>query len=87
MNKNPTPETSKTYQINATPDPDSPTGVYIPATFEEVISEFDKMLPVALKLKLLLQKPVAFFKVLVRLGQLSLFVSMQILLVVFKMNS
>lgn len=54
MNENPTPVTPKTsYQINATPDPDSPTGVYIPATVEEAIGEFDKMLPVALKLKLL----------------------------------
>lgn len=49
----PLPETHENYRINATPDPDSPTGVYIPATFDEVITEFDKMLSVVVKLKLL----------------------------------
>ena len=49
----PTPETNESYRINATPDPDSPTGVYIPVNLEEVITELDKMLPISLKLKLL----------------------------------
>ncbi|MDB9513857.1 GAF domain-containing protein [Kamptonema animale CS-326] len=53
MNENPAPETNESYRINATPDSSSPTGVYIPATFEEAITELDKMLPVVLKLKLL----------------------------------
>ena len=49
----PTSETNESYRINATPDPNSPTGVYIPTNLEEVVIELDKMLPVALKLKLM----------------------------------
>ena len=53
MNDNHKPENYESYQINATSDPNSPTGVYIPTNLEEAITELDKMLPVSLKLKLL----------------------------------
>ncbi|USR93298.1 hypothetical protein NEA10_20550 (plasmid) [Phormidium yuhuli AB48] len=39
-------------QLNPTPDPDSPTGVMIPRTIEEAMTELDRLLPPALQTEL-----------------------------------
>ncbi len=52
MNNNKDIASISEEQISPTPDSDSPTGVLIPTNVLDAIAEFDRMLPVALKLKL-----------------------------------